>query len=99
MFATEDKLRLLAPQRYLDAAADIQRQSRKARCGIVMLAGQVFDGGIELEVSAEPITAAGVDLLIGGSKVVVGQEHAGTEERVDQKCAAVTASHKVSAQR
>src|SRR6478735_2486717 len=92
-------LRCLPTQRDLDPAAEVERQRGKSRSRIVMLARQVFDGGINLKITVEPVAAAHIDFLISRGQVAVGKQHGRAERGVEEESAAVPAANKVAAHR
>ena len=57
-------VRCLSANRYLDPAAEVERQRWKPRSGIIVLAGQVFYCRIELNITVQMIAAADIDLLV-----------------------------------
>src|SRR5689334_21050131 len=62
-------LRRFPAQRNFDSAAEVKRQRGKSRRRIVMLAGQIFDCGIDLKIAVEPIAATHIDFLISRCQV------------------------------
>src|SRR5207344_1224952 len=91
--------RCLPAQRNFDPAAEVKRQRWESRRRIVMLAGQVFDCGIDLKITVEPVAAAHIDFLIRRRQVAIGKQHAGAERRVKEEGAAVAAPNEVSTHR
>src|SRR5205823_2174874 len=84
---------------HLNPAAEVKWQRRKTRSRIIVLAGQVFDGRIELKIPIQTIAAAHIDLLICLGKVAVREQHGRTERGIEEKCTAVSTANKVAAQR
>src|SRR5579884_719695 len=64
-----------------------------------MLAGQVLERGVELQVSIQPVASAEIDLLICRSKIAVRQQHGWAKEGVEQKGAGVAPAEEVAAER
>src|SRR5690348_10614809 len=89
----------LPAQRDFDAAAEVKRQRWKSWRRIVMLTGQVFDCGVDLKITVEPVTAAHVDFLISRRQVAVRKKHTGAKRWIEKEGAAVAAANEVSTYR
>lgn len=75
-----------------------QRQSRKSKRRIVVLARQIFNDSEKPQVRIDAIAAAEIDLLPRSSEISVGKQQRGAKEAVEEERTVITAADEISGQ-
>src|SRR6185437_1212765 len=88
-----------AADRQRQPGTEAQRQCRKAKCRIVMLAGQILNHRKEPQMLVEPVTADHVDFLPGRREVPIGQQQTCPEKSVEDERTVIAPADQIAANR
>ena len=87
----------MSPDCECNAGSNGEWRGRKSECGLIVLAEQVFDAGVDLRVRGHRIAYAQIQLLVAGREIAIREKQCVSEESVQEKGAVVAAAYQIAA--